>query len=142
MIGRLHRRAPVLALAGFFVVVPVAVFDDCVRGEMMDVSDTGQPVDRLQYAKRPMLPDPTATPCPSMPRSLVQIRDYLYRHTNGVLPALHSGLVLITKAGAVVIDPAATCTAGWLRDDIASRFRVPVRYVIYTHGHFDHIAGG
>jgi len=47
-----------------------------------------------------------------------------------MLPALHSGLVLITKAGAVVIDPAATCTAGWRRDKIASRLRLPVRYVI------------
>lgn len=55
---------------------------------------------------------------------------------------MHSGLVLITTEGALVIDPAATCTAGWLRDEIRKRFDVPVKYVVYTHGHADHISGG
>lgn len=104
--------------------------------------DDGQSVPRAQYANRQVLPDPTAAPCPDTPRSLIQIKDNLYRHTNTALPALHSGLVLITTEGAIVIDPALTCTATWLRDEIKARFKVPVRYVIYTHAHFDHIAGG
>jgi glyoxylase-like metal-dependent hydrolase (beta-lactamase superfamily II) len=35
-----------------------------------------------------------------------------------------------------------TCTAGWLRDEIRKRFNVGVKYVVYTHGHADHISGG
>ena len=35
-----------------------------------------------------------------------------------------------------------TCTSGWLRDEIAWRFRVKVSYVVYTHAHADHISGG
>ncbi len=104
-------------------------------------SDTGEPVPRERYANREVLPDPTARPCPDTARTLIQVHDNLYRHTNTALPALHSGLVLITSEGALVIDPALTCTAGWLRDEIRNRFGVPVRYVVLTHAHFDHIAG-
>jgi glyoxylase-like metal-dependent hydrolase (beta-lactamase superfamily II) len=88
-----------------------------------------------------VLPDFTAAACPDNPRSLTQIKGNLYRHTTGPGLAVHSGLVLITKEGAVVIDPAMTCTSGWLRDEIKNRFNVPVKYVIYTHAHADHISG-
>ncbi|MNU93484.1 Carbapenem-hydrolyzing beta-lactamase BlaB-1 precursor [compost metagenome] len=89
-----------------------------------------------------MLPDFTGAACPDMPRGLEQVKGNLYRHTSGPGLAVHSGLVLITKEGALVIDPAATCTAGWLRDEIRKRFNVSVKYVVYTHGHADHISGG
>jgi glyoxylase-like metal-dependent hydrolase (beta-lactamase superfamily II) len=35
-----------------------------------------------------------------------------------------------------------TCTATGLRDEIRRRFNVPVKYVVFTHGHADHISGG
>jgi len=104
-------------------------------------ADNGVPVDQSQYANRPMLPDFTATDCPDNPRGLEQIKGNLYRHTTGAGLAVHSGLVLITKEGALVIDPAMTYTAGWLRDEIKRRFGVPVKYVVYTHAHADHISG-
>jgi glyoxylase-like metal-dependent hydrolase (beta-lactamase superfamily II) len=105
-------------------------------------SDNGVPVDQAKYANRPTLPDFTAEPCPDNPRDLVQIKGNLYRHTTGAGLAVHSGFVLITKEGALVIDPAMTCTATWLRDEIKKRFNVPVKYVVYTHAHADHISGG
>lgn len=105
-------------------------------------ADNGIAVDQAQYANRAVLPDFTGAACPDMPRGLEQVKGNLYRHTSGPGLAVHSGLVLITKEGALVIDPAATCTAGWLRDEIRKRFNVPVKYVVYTHGHADHISGG
>ncbi|MNM90232.1 Carbapenem-hydrolyzing beta-lactamase BlaB-1 precursor [compost metagenome] len=105
-------------------------------------ADNGIVVDQTQYANRPVLPDFTGAACPDMPRGLEQVKGNLYRHTSGPGLAVHSGLVLITKEGALVIDPAATCTAGWLRDEIRKRFNVAVKYVVYTHGHADHISGG
>jgi glyoxylase-like metal-dependent hydrolase (beta-lactamase superfamily II) len=105
-------------------------------------ADNGIAVDQAQYANRATLPDFTAADCPDMPRGLEQVKGNLYRHTSGPGLAVHSGLVLITTEGALVIDPAATCTAGWLRDEIRKRFDVPVKYVVYTHGHADHISGG
>jgi glyoxylase-like metal-dependent hydrolase (beta-lactamase superfamily II) len=103
--------------------------------------DDGIPVDQSKYANRQVLPDFTAAPCPDNPRGLTQIKGNLYRHTTGPGLAVHSGLVLITSEGAIVIDPAMTCTATWLRDEIKNRFHVPVAYVIDTHAHADHISG-
>jgi glyoxylase-like metal-dependent hydrolase (beta-lactamase superfamily II) len=104
-------------------------------------ADNGVPVNSTQYANRALLPDFTAPDCPGTPRGLEQIRGNLYRHTTGAGLAVHSGFVLITKEGALVVDPAMTCTAGWLRDEIRKRFKVPVKYVVYTHAHADHISG-
>jgi glyoxylase-like metal-dependent hydrolase (beta-lactamase superfamily II) len=103
--------------------------------------ESGESLDISRYANRQVLPDFTAAPCPDNPRSLVSVTGNLYRHTTGAGLAVHSGLVLITKEGALVIDPAMTCTAGWLRDEINSRFHVKVKYVVYTHAHADHISG-
>ena len=104
-------------------------------------ADDGISVNRSQYANRPMLPDFTAPACPDNPRGLEQVKGNLYRHTTGAGLAVHSGLVLVTNEGALVIDPAMTCTATWLGDEIKRRFSVSVSYVVYTHGHADHISG-
>jgi len=104
-------------------------------------ADDGIPLNRSQYANRPVLPDFTAPACPDNPRGLEQIKGNLYRHTTGPGLAVHSGLVLVTSEGALVIDPAMTCTAPWLRDEIKRRFNVTVAYVVYTHGHADHVSG-
>jgi glyoxylase-like metal-dependent hydrolase (beta-lactamase superfamily II) len=104
-------------------------------------SDNGIAVDQSKYAGRSVLADFTAPDCPNNPRGLTQIKGNLYRHTTGAGLAVHSGLVLITSEGALVIDPAMTCTAGWLRDEIRNRFHVPIRYVVLTHAHADHISG-
>ncbi len=105
-------------------------------------ADDGRPIDRTPYANRPLRPSPFPQSCEQITRSLDHVEGNLYRHTNQTLPALHSGFVLITSEGAIVIDPALKCAATWLRDEIRTRFNQPVRYVIYTHGHFDHIEGG
>ncbi len=104
--------------------------------------DDGIAVDRAKYKDRLLLADFTAGPIAGIDHSLVQIRGNLYRHTAGNGLAVHSGLVLITPEGALVIDPAMTATAPWLRDEIKKRFGVKVKYVVYTHAHADHISGG
>lgn len=93
------------------------------------------------YRDRQVLPDIYGKPNPSLKKSLTQVKGNLYRHTNDTIPSLHSGLVLITKAGAIVIDPALTPAAVWLKDEIKKRFKVPVKYVILTHAHYDHAGG-
>jgi glyoxylase-like metal-dependent hydrolase (beta-lactamase superfamily II) len=131
----LLRSWLVLAIVSVPTVAPVT-------SAAAQATDNGIAVNRSTYANRATLPDFTAADCPDTPRSLEQVRGNLYRHTSGPGLAVHSGLVLVTAAGALVIDPAATCTAGWLRDEIRRRFNVPIKYVIYTHGHADHISGG
>lgn len=112
-----------------------------MSGASAIAADDGVAVNRAQYANRATLADFTAA-CPDNPRDLVQMKGNLYRHTTGAGLAVHSGFVLITKEGALLIDPAMTCTATWLRDEIKHRFNVAVAYVIYTHAHADHISGG
>lgn len=106
-----------------------------------DVLIGAEYVDHLLYQDREILPDIYDNPNENLEKSLVHVKGNLYRHTNGTLPALHSGLVLITKEGAIVIDPALTQAAIWLKEEIKTRFNVPVKYVILTHGHYDHAGG-
>jgi glyoxylase-like metal-dependent hydrolase (beta-lactamase superfamily II) len=124
-----------LFLASLLLIAPwnaaVAAIDDGVPFDR----------DRARYAGRPLAADFTAEPCPNTPRGLEQIKGNLYRHTAGAGLAVHSGLVLVTGEGALVIDPAMTCTATWLRDEIRQRFNVSVTYVVLTHAHADHISG-
>jgi len=87
-------------------------------------NDDGKPVDQAHYLNRVVLADMTAPACPDTPRGLTQINGNLYRHTAGAGLAVHSGFVLITQEGALIVDPAMTCTTTWLRDEIKKRFRL------------------
>ena len=138
----LGRAARALILAGFPLLLPFASHAASPGLESLQSDMTDSRIDQGTFANRALLPDFTAGPCEGVPRSLTQINVNLYRHTAGAGLAVHSGLVLVTKEGALVIDPAMTCTAEWLRNEIQKRFKVRVRYVIYTHAHADHISGG
>src|SRR6185503_6582496 len=50
-------------------------------------------------------------------------------------------IFLVTPEGIVLADPINTAFATWLKVQFAERFKVPVRYVIYSHSHCDHIEG-
>lgn len=104
------------------------------------MSDTAEPVDKAALPKFEPLPDPTADQC-DVEKSFVQIKDGLWRHTNQSFPAIHSGLVLITDEGALVVDAGNTCVSKWLKDEIKAKTGAEVKYVVQTHGHFDHLAG-
>lgn len=88
-----------------------------------------------------VLHDFTDVSIKNIDHSLEHVRGNLYRHTSGNGLAVHSGFVLDTEEGVVVIDPAMTATAKWLNEEIQQRFGKKVAYVIYTHAHADHILG-
>ena len=49
----------------------------------------------------------------------------------------------MTPAGIVLGDPINETFAPWLKGELDTRFPGrPVRYVVYSHSHFDHAAGG
>lgn len=74
---------------------------------------------------------------PAAPQ-ITRITGNLYRgHAYGLYNAF-----LVTPAGIVLADPINTAFAIWLKTELAARFPVPVKYVIYSHGHYDHIEGG
>jgi glyoxylase-like metal-dependent hydrolase (beta-lactamase superfamily II) len=49
---------------------------------------------------------------------------------------------LVTPEGIVLVEPIGDDFARWLKGELTSRFKVPVRYVIYSHHHWDHASGG
>ncbi|MBI4266272.1 MAG: MBL fold metallo-hydrolase [Acidobacteria bacterium] len=49
---------------------------------------------------------------------------------------------MVTSEGIVLVEPIGTEMAAWLKGELASRFKVPVRYVSYSHHHWDHASGG
>jgi glyoxylase-like metal-dependent hydrolase (beta-lactamase superfamily II) len=71
-------------------------------------------------------------------RSITELRDGLYRAQNNQ----HFTVFLVTSDGIIVSDPISTQFAQWLKAELAQRFPVPVRYVLYSHHHWDHASGG
>ena len=49
---------------------------------------------------------------------------------------------MVTRDGIVLVEPIGTEMATWLKAELARRFTVPVKYVIYSHSHWDHASGG
>lgn len=49
---------------------------------------------------------------------------------------------MVTPEGIILVEPVGTEMATWLKGELARRFKVPVRYVIYSHHHWDHASGG
>src|SRR3954471_11713609 len=48
---------------------------------------------------------------------------------------------MVTTDGIVLVEPIGTEFATWLKGELAQRFKVPVKYVIYSHHHWDHASG-
>jgi glyoxylase-like metal-dependent hydrolase (beta-lactamase superfamily II) len=48
---------------------------------------------------------------------------------------------MVTADGIVLVEPIGTEFATWLKGELASRFKVPVKFVIYSHHHWDHGSG-
>jgi glyoxylase-like metal-dependent hydrolase (beta-lactamase superfamily II) len=72
-------------------------------------------------------------------RSITKIAGDLYRFQNRA----HYSVFLVTPQGILVTDPINADAAKWLKAELAKRFSgVPIRYLAYSHGHADHIAGG
>jgi len=61
----------------------------------------------------------------------------------GDRPGAAISSVIATGEGLIVVD--ATCrsegTAAWLKGELKKRFKQPVRYVVLSHDHEDHICG-
>lgn len=71
-------------------------------------------------------------------REIIHVAGDLYRFRNND----HYSVFLVTPDGVIATDPINQPAAQWLKDEIASRFSQPVKYVIYSHHHGDHASGG
>ncbi len=71
-------------------------------------------------------------------REITRIAGDLYRFQNN----FHYSVFLVTPEGVIVTDPINADAASWLKAEIASRFGRPIRYLVLSHDHADHSAGG
>jgi glyoxylase-like metal-dependent hydrolase (beta-lactamase superfamily II) len=84
---------------------------------------------------------PTAPARPQIETTKVDGTDNVYIFRNGN----HQAMFIVTKDGVIATDPVAygRPTGGQQYvDEIRKVTNKPIRYLIYSHHHFDHIAGG
>jgi glyoxylase-like metal-dependent hydrolase (beta-lactamase superfamily II) len=62
--------------------------------------------------------------------------DVYYARTDDYVSAF-----MVTADGIVLVEPVGPEHALWLKGELAKRFGVPVKYVIYSHSHGDHASG-
>jgi glyoxylase-like metal-dependent hydrolase (beta-lactamase superfamily II) len=71
-------------------------------------------------------------------REIIKLAGEVYRFRN----ANHYSVFAVTPAGVVATDPINADAARWLKAELDQRFKQPVRYLVYSHDHADHISGG
>lgn len=71
-------------------------------------------------------------------RTIEHISGGLYKFTNNS----HSSVFLVTDEGIIATDPINLEAATWLKGELDKRFGKPVKVVIYSHHHADHVSGG
>src|SRR5262245_17710669 len=62
---------------------------------------------------------------------------YRFRKNN------HYSVFAVTPAGIIATDPINAPAATWLKDELKKRWPdKPIKFVVYSHDHADHISGG
>ncbi len=71
-------------------------------------------------------------------RSIKHIEGDLWRFKNN----FHYSVFLVTPDGIIATDPINAEAARWLKQKLKAQFDKKVKYLIYSHDHADHSAGG
>jgi len=97
-------------------------------------------------AQYPTPPQPAAQPAPAPARPAIQTTKvdgtdnvYIFRNVG------HQSMFIVTNDGVIATDPIAygrPMGGQQYVDEIRKVTNKPIKYLIYSHHHFDHIAGG
>ena len=72
-------------------------------------------------------------------REISKIAGDVYRFRNNN----HYSVFAVTPAGIIATDPINAPAATWLKDELKKRWPdKPIKFVVYSHDHADHISGG
>ncbi len=71
-------------------------------------------------------------------RAITQISGDLYRFPNN----FHYSVFLVTPDSIIPTDPVNKEAARWLKGELTRRFAQPVKFLIFSNDHADHISGG
>lgn len=89
--------------------------------------------------------NPDNAPIPSAFAFAKNIPGKVTKIDEGIYTFAHVGgrnVFFVTAKGVIVTDPLNPWAAKMLRDEIRKVTDLPVKYVIYSHSHWDHSAGG
>ena len=86
-------------------------------------------------------PPPAAPDRPAFETTKVEGTDnvYIFRYQG------HQSMFVVTKAGVIATDPIGLRRPQAVTtyiDEIKKVTSQPIKYVIYSHSHYDHVAGG
>jgi len=83
--------------------------------------------------------DAPAGPPRAPARAITQVKGDVYRASNGGWYVA----ILDTPDGLLLVDTISVQFSTWLKEELARKFpRKQVKYVIYSHSHWDHSEGG
>ena len=71
-------------------------------------------------------------------REITKIAGEVYRFRNNN----HYSVFAVTPQGIIATDPIDAGAAEWLKNEFKTRFNQTAKYLVYSHDHRDHIAGG
>ncbi len=121
----------------------VNVITHLMLGAVTVLALAGEPAPRPANVTPGSIPPGMPPPPPGMfappGRGITQVSGDLYRANNGGWFVAF----LVTPDGIVLVDTLSTDFAKWLKAQLAERFPgKAVKYVIYSHSHWDHVEGG
>lgn len=84
------------------------------------------------------MPAATPLPAPVVGHDVTKIGPgyYTFRYTGA------RNVFLITSEGVIVTDPIEPEAARIMREEIRKLTPLPIKYVVYSHQHWDHVRGG
>lgn len=87
---------------------------------------------------QPGPPAPTAAKVAPL-RQIEDLGHNIYRFQNDN----HYSVFIVGEKSVLLTDPINADAAAWLKAEIAKRFgALPVKYIVYSHNHPDHLSGG
>ena len=72
---------------------------------------------------------------------MVEVAEDVYSFGGGSM-FLSFSMVVVTNEGVIIVDPVSSDHAANMMDEIRKVTAQPIKYVIYSHNHWDHISGG
>ena len=111
------------------ILLVLIIFTACGSGQQAKVTDTDSPVPTTENA------DAGASP-PVF--DLVEVTNGIYSFGNGTTFAAF----MVTDEGVIVMDSINPNHASLMMEAIRSVTDQPIKYLIYSHNHWDHIGGG
>ena len=72
---------------------------------------------------------------------MVEVAEGVYSFGGGSM-FLSFSMVVVTNEGVIIVDPISSDHAANMMEEIRKVTDQPIKYVVYSHNHWDHISGG